>query len=70
MNFILAFLIFFGFFTSSASPIGPNLLLEKSYGSYLLPSFDEALESGYLKHEGVMLSPLTGSLAERFGIIS
>lgn len=69
MNFILASVIFFAFFMNSASPIGPNLILDKSYGSYFLPSFDEAMQSGYLKHEGIVLSPLTGSLAERSGIV-
>lgn len=68
MNFVLAIVIFFAFFMNSASPIGPNLVLDKSYGSYFLPSFDEAMQSGYLKHEGIILSPLTWSLAEKSGI--
>ncbi len=69
MNFILASVIFFAFFMSGATPIWPNLILEKSYGSYFLPSFDEAMQSGYLKHEGIILSPLTWSLAEKSGIM-
>jgi S1-C subfamily serine protease len=28
------------------------------------------MQSGYLKHEGIVLSPLTGSLAERSGIVN
>ena len=51
MNFLLAIVIFFIFLISGASPIGPNLLLDKDYNSYFLPSFDRAVESGYIQHE-------------------
>ena len=65
MNFLLAIAIFFWFFMTSASPIGPNLVLDKNYGSYFLPSFDESMKSGYLSHEGIVLTPLPWSIAEK-----
>ena len=54
---------------TSASPIGPNLVLDKNYGSYFLPSFDEAMKSGYIKHDGILLTPLSESLAMRAGVL-
>ena len=69
MNFILATVIFFWFFVSWASPIGPNTVLEKDYGSYFLPSFEASMKSGYITHSGISLTPLSGSLAMRSGIL-
>ncbi len=68
MNFLLATVIFFVFFLGNASPIGPNLILDKDYGSYFLPSFDASLKSGYLKHEGIVIMPVSESPAERSGV--
>ncbi len=69
MNFVLAIMIFFVFFISWASPIGPNTVLEKDYGSYFLPSFEASMKSGYITHSGISLTPLSGSLAIRSGIL-
>ena len=68
MNFILAIVIFFWFFMTSASPIQPNTFFPKDYGSYFLPSMNESLKSWYITHSGIVLIPLSGSLAERAGI--
>ena len=69
MNFILALVIIFWFFMTGTSPISPNVFLENDYGSYLLPSFKNALETGYIEHDGIILSPLSGSIAENAGIL-
>ncbi len=68
MNFLLAFVIFFVFFLTSARPLSPNFLVSEEYGSYFLPSVNESLTSGYLVQSGVELTPLSGSLAEIAGI--
>lgn len=68
MNFLLAFFIFFGLFLSGVSPIAPNFLTEKDYQSYFLPSPDDALVSGFLQYDGLSLSSLTGSIAEKSGM--
>ncbi len=70
MNFILAIVIFFWFFIIGTSPIWPNLILDKDYGSLMLPSFDKSIETGYITHSGLMLSPLTGSIAERAWVLA
>jgi len=57
MNFILAATIFFGFFLVGSAPLAPNTLLKNDYGSYFLPSLHESLKSGYVTHDGIMLSP-------------
>jgi regulator of sigma E protease len=69
MNFILAIVIFFGFFLSHATPIGPNLLLDKEYGSYFLPSFTRSLETWYITHSGISLAPLPWSVSSDAGIL-
>ncbi len=68
MNFILAFFIFFALFLYGVSPIAPNFLTEKDYHSYFLPSPDDALVSGFLQYDGISLSSVTGSIAEKSGI--
>ncbi len=69
MNFLLATVIFFWFFITGASPLGPNMLLDTNYWSYLLPSFEESLRIGYIQYDGISLTALSGSVAERSGIL-
>lgn len=69
MNFLLAIVILCIFFVQGTAPIAPNFLTEKDYNSLLLPSPETALVSGYLIHNGIELSPLTGSIAERSGLV-
>lgn len=69
MNFLLAIVIFFGFFIIGTWPLGPNLIIDKDYGSYMLPSFDASIKSGYLTHSGLTLTPLSGSIAMTAGIL-
>jgi S1-C subfamily serine protease len=70
MNFFLAFLIFTGLFVSGARPVTilPDVTLASS--SYLLPTFDEAESMGYITYSGIILTPLTGSLASQAGVMS
>ncbi|MDD2693360.1 MAG: M50 family metallopeptidase [Candidatus Gracilibacteria bacterium] len=70
MNFLLAIVILFGFFFIGTEPIAPNFLVEKDYNSLLLPSPKKAIDTGYLVYSGIELTPLTGSVAEKSGIIS
>lgn len=69
MNFLLAIVILSIFFVQGTAPIAPNFLTEKDYNSLLLPSPETALASGYLIHSGIELSPLSGSIAERSGLL-
>ncbi len=69
MNFILALVILFWFFIVGTSPISPNVFSENDYGSYLLPSFENAIKSGYIEHKGITLNPLSGSIASNAGIL-
>jgi hypothetical protein len=63
MNFFLAFLIFTGLFVSGAQPVTilPDTTLASD--SYLLPTFDEARDMGFVTYSGIILTPLTGSIA-------
>ena len=63
MNFLLAFVILSFLFWQSSPPIAVNPLADGPTHSYFLPSFDEAVESGYISYSGVELEPLSGSLA-------
>lgn len=62
MNFFLAFCIFTGLFLYGTSPIA--IIPIENTQSILLPSTYEAIESGYLTHSGLMLTPLSWSIAE------
>lgn len=68
MNFLLAFLIFTGLLATGTAPIAPNLLTQKDYHSYFLPSLETSIASGFVTHSGLTLSALTGSIAEKSGI--
>lgn len=69
MNFLLAIIILSVGFMVGISPIAPNFFTDKDYHSVLLPSPQTSLESRYLISSGVVLNPLSGSLAESSGIL-
>lgn len=64
MNFILAFVIFTWLFISGTSPVAVNPFSDRPTNSFFIPSFDEAVEMGYVKHSGLSISALTWSIAE------
>jgi S1-C subfamily serine protease len=70
MNFLLAWIIFSTLIWQGSSPLSVNTLVNKSYGSYFLPSFSEALQSGYVTHSGISLVPIVGGPASESGISS
>lgn len=65
MNFLLAFVLFTGLFYYGIAPVSVMPLSDKATNSVILPSFSEAEAMGYISHSGIVLSPLTGSLAEQ-----
>ncbi len=68
MNFILAWAIFSILLWNGTSPLAVNYLIPKSYNSYFLPSLEESMKSGYVKHDGIFLEPLSEWVAEKSGI--
>ena len=68
MNFVLAFSIFFTLFMVGASPITVNPISAAPTGSYFIPSFQEAIDMGYIQYDGIELSALSGSVAAAAGI--
>ena len=68
MNFLLAIVILWIFLTLGTSPIAPNILADGEYNSILLPSPQKAIESGYITMSGIILEPLSGSIADLAGI--
>jgi regulator of sigma E protease len=68
MNFLLAWVIFTGLFVHGIAPVTIAPVSGWPTHSVILPSFDEAYAMGYLRHEGIELTPLTGSVAESAGI--
>jgi membrane-associated protease RseP (regulator of RpoE activity) len=68
MNFLLAFVIFTGLFWTGTSPIAVNPLSDKITNSFFIPSLDEAIYYGYVQYDGVEISSVSGSLAEKSGI--
>ncbi|EKD44795.1 MAG: peptidase M50, partial [uncultured bacterium (gcode 4)] len=69
MNFFLAFLIFSVLFMVGVEPLGINTKFQTSTETKLIPSFDEAVRIGLVKTDGIILSPLTGSIAEKSGLL-
>lgn len=69
MNFFLAFLIFSVLFMIGVEPLGINTKFQTSTETKLIPSFDEAVRIGLVKTDGIILSPLTGSIAEKSGLL-
>jgi hypothetical protein len=61
MNFFLAFAIFTGLFYYGVQPM--TIIPMDGYHSEILPSTREAIESGYLKHGGLMVTAVSGSIA-------
>jgi membrane-associated protease RseP (regulator of RpoE activity) len=70
MNFLLAIVLFTGIFLVGAKPLVPNFLSEKEYHSFFLPSIESSLVSGYIQHDGILLQPLNGGIAEKAGTLS
>lgn len=68
MNFLLAYLLFFGLMISGTKPLSPIPMDIGPTNSYFLPSIEEAVTSGFLQKPSIVLSPLTGSVAEVWGI--
>jgi regulator of sigma E protease len=68
MNFFLAFVIFTGLFLSGTAPIAVNPISSDATHSFFIPSFDEAVDMGYLTHDGVEISAISGSIAAVAGI--
>lgn len=68
MNFLLAFFIFTWLFWTGASPVTVNPLSDKITNSFFIPSLDEAIYYGYVQYDGVEISSLSGSIAEKAGI--
>ena len=50
-------------------PLGINTKFQTSTETKLIPSFDEAVRIGLVKTDGIILSPLTGSIAEKSGLL-
>lgn len=50
-------------------PLGVNTKFQTSTETKLIPSFDEAVRIGLIKTDGIVLSPLTGSIALKSGIL-
>ena len=70
MNFFLAWVIFTGIFLTGARPLGPIPIDIGPTNSYFMPSFQEALDSGFVQHDGIEMIPLSGSIAQQAGIMS
>lgn len=68
MNFLLAWVIFFGIFVFGARPLSVLPVDAGRTYSYFLPSISEGIEWGFAEHEGIILTPLSGSIAEGAGI--
>lgn len=70
MNFLFAFVIFSGLFMVGVEPLGINTKFPTQTETKLIPSFDEAIRVGLVKTDGIILSPMTGSIAEKSGILA
>ena len=69
MNFLFAFVVFSGLFMIGVEPLGINTKFPTQTETKLIPSFQEAVRIGLVKTDGIVLSPLTGSIAEKSGIL-
>ncbi|MDP2104204.1 MAG: M50 family metallopeptidase, partial [Candidatus Gracilibacteria bacterium] len=69
MNFVFATFIFSGLFMVGVEPLAVNTKFETVAQTKLIPSFDEAVKSGFIKTDGLLLSPLSGSIAQTSGIL-
>lgn len=69
MNFLLAMVIFSVLFFIGVKPVGVNTLIPTDSTIRLLPSYEDAVEIWLIiEKPGVILSPLSGSLAQTSGI--
>ncbi|MDD5213767.1 MAG: site-2 protease family protein [Candidatus Gracilibacteria bacterium] len=69
MNFMLAIIVFSILFFVGVQPIGLNTKIDTSLPIKLIPTIEQAKESGiFIKKEGIVVSPLTGSLAQTSGL--
>jgi type II secretory pathway component PulC len=50
-------------------PLGINSKFQTSTETKLIPSFEEAIRVGLIKTDGILLSPMTGSIAAKSGIL-
>ncbi|MCD5380458.1 site-2 protease family protein, partial [Candidatus Gracilibacteria bacterium] len=71
MNFLLAIIIFSILFFVGVKPVGVNNKIDTNLNVKLIPTQQQALESGLLqKGEGILLYPVENSIAEKAGIIT
>ncbi len=68
MNFLFAFVVFSTLFMVGVEPLGINSKLPTKTETKLIPSFEEAVKIGLVKVDGIILSPMSGSIAEKSGI--
>ena len=66
MNFVLAFVIFTLLFLVGTTPIA--IVNIEGFHSRILPSAHEAIESRYLTHSGLTVSPVPGGIAALAGV--
>lgn len=69
MNFLLAWVIFTGIFLTGAKPLAVMPINIWETNSYFLPSLEEAKKTGFVEEKGIFLTALTGSIAEKSGIL-
>lgn len=69
MNFLFAFVVFSVLFMVGVEPLGINTKFQTQTETKLIPSFDEAVRIGLVKTDGIVLSPLTGSIAQKSGLL-
>lgn len=68
MNFVFAIVIFSILFFIGVEPLAVNTKFPTATETRLIPTFDQAISIGFIKTDGLLLSPLTGSIAETSGI--
>lgn len=69
MNFVFAFVIFSSLFMIGIEPLGINTKFHTTTETKLIPSFDEAVRIGLIQTDGINLSPMTGSVAQKAWIL-
>ena len=68
MNFLFAGVIFAGLFMYGVHPLGISPEMVGDHGSRLVPSFEDARREGIIETDGIVMTPLTGSVAEHAGL--
>ena len=68
MNFFLAFVIFSSAFFVGTGPIAINGKFITDIQTKLIPTPEQAVSAGMLMTDGLSLSPISGSIAEKAGI--